>query len=238
MSDAARSKVLVLSPHLDDAVFSCGAFLHRCADAAVATVFAGIPTGVAAVTTWDASSGFTGAQEAMTMRREEDRRALAILKAQPIWLDFLDSQYGDTPSVDALATAIGTLLESRAPDTVLFPAGLFHSDHVLVHRAALRLLPDYPQASWLMYEEALYRRIPGMLQERLAALLEENMQATPLALPPGCGAASDAARREAIYCYASQLRALEATVRDGYSDAFTEERLWRMQHGSRKQEGQ
>jgi LmbE family N-acetylglucosaminyl deacetylase len=239
MSETDRSKVLILSPHLDDAVFSCGAFVHRCAEATVATVFAGIPTSVGGLTTWDACSGFACAHEAMTMRREEDRRALSILNAQPVWLDFLDSQYGDSPSVEAVAAAIAALLESRTPDTVLFPAGLFHSDHVLVHRAALQVLPDYPQASWLMYEDALYRRIPGMLQERLATLLEENRQATPLALPPGSGTASDRRKREAIYCYASQLRALEATVKNGgYGDAFTEERLWRLQAVSRKHEEQ
>jgi len=236
MTEVDDSNVLVLSPHLDDAVFSCGAFLHGCAKAAVATVFAGIPAGADELTSWDASSGFSSARQAVTMRREEDRQALAILKAQPVWLDFLDSQYGDTPSVGAVAAAIAALLESHAPATILFPAGLFHSDHVLVHRAAISVLPDYPQAAWLMYEEALYRRIPGMLQERLAALLHADIQATPLAAPARPGAFADMSKREAIHCYASQLRALEATVRDGYGDAFTDERFWRVRPAARGRE--
>src|SRR5918911_4349005 len=57
--------VAVLSPHLDDAVFSLGAFLHgeagRGADLRVVTVLANDPAAEGQAGSWDAQSGFASA---------------------------------------------------------------------------------------------------------------------------------------------------------------------------------
>jgi LmbE family N-acetylglucosaminyl deacetylase len=225
MNTVIPANILVVSPHLDDAVLSCGDLLSARPYTTVVTVFAGTPLDPEVLTDWDATSGFSSAGAAMQSRRQEDRAALQLLGATPRWLDFLDSQYGDSPSTSAVAKALSNLLDETEPAAVLYPAGLFHSDHVLVHKAILQICSSYPQIKWLMYEEASYRCIAGLLQFRLQALLNEGWQATPVADIAKQGQC----KRDALQCYSSQLRALKAVVRDGYSDAFAAERYWAVQ---------
>jgi LmbE family N-acetylglucosaminyl deacetylase len=219
-------KVLVLSPHLDDAAFSCGELIAQFPGAVVATVFAGIPSDTTPLTKWDTTSGFSSGRQAVSLRREEDRNALGILSATPLWLDFQDSQYDAAPSPDGLANVMADLVDSMDPATILFPAGLFHSDHALVHRAMLGIRPRYPDRTWLMYEEALYRCIPRLLQDRLAALLRDGIEVTPIVERDN---ARMTKKHEAIHAYPSQLRALEHTIKRGYADLFAPERYWRLE---------
>ncbi len=77
--------VAVLSPHLDDAVFSCGVLscgdlIAASGEAVVATVCAGVPPSAETLTEWDAVCGFGSARQAITARREEDRAALSTLE--------------------------------------------------------------------------------------------------------------------------------------------------------------
>lgn len=67
--------VLVLSPHLDDALFSVHTFI-RTAHPEVWTVFAGSPDGPG-VTDWDRGCGFEDSRELMAARRQEDLAAFA-----------------------------------------------------------------------------------------------------------------------------------------------------------------
>lgn len=214
---------LLVSPHLDDAVFSCGDWLAAHPGALVVTVFAGSPPHATGLTPWDAACGFGDAGQAVAARRDEDRAALAMLAAVPAWLDFLDSQYLASPGAGALCAALRDVIERSAASTVLFPAGLFHSDHELVHAAMLALCPLYPQLDWIMYEDALYRRHRGALQRRLAALLAAGWQATPLAAP----AAAGSRKRAALACYRSQLRALRQPP-----DLVAGEGRWRLERAS------
>jgi LmbE family N-acetylglucosaminyl deacetylase len=211
---------LVVSPHLDDAVFSCGDWLAGHPGTLVATVFAGTPDGMTQPTPWDAASGFSDARQAVAARREEDGAALAMLAAGAIWLDFLDSQYLDSPQEDTLSEALAGLIGRNSPGTVLFPAGLFHSDHVLVHAAMLALCSAYPRQCWIMYEDAPYRRLAGCLQRRLAALLAAGFSATPIAAP---GSATGA-KRAALACYRSQMRAMRQPA-----DLVAPEGYWRLE---------
>jgi LmbE family N-acetylglucosaminyl deacetylase len=211
---------LVISPHLDDAVFSCGDWIAAQPGATVMTVFAGVPSDFTGCTPWDAACGFAGARQAVAARRAEDGAALAMLSAKPLWLDFLDSQYLHTPGDGELSEAIGGVLERTAPATVLLPAGLYHSDHVLVHAAMLRLCRAQPQRHWIMYEDALYRRGAGRLQRRLAALLDDGFCATPVA----ARATHPGRKHAAIACYRSQLRALGQPA-----DVVAPEGYWRLE---------
>lgn len=219
---------LVVSPHLDDAVFGCGDWLADHPGAVAATVFAGVPpaagTCTRTCTEWDARCGFTSAAEALAERRAEDARALHIVGARPVWLDFLDSQYGRSPPVGDVARALGALIDELRIGRLVFPLGLFHSDHLLTHQACLQAWQarqDTLQA--LAYEDGLYRNAPGALQRRLAGLLAEGIAATPVKRAPP----RDPARKaQAVQAYRSQLRAFGP---GGYDDTARPERLWRLQ---------
>jgi LmbE family N-acetylglucosaminyl deacetylase len=227
--------VLVISPHLDDGVFGCGRWLAAHPGSTVLTVFAGAPGADSALTDWDARSGFASGPAAVRLRREEDKRALALLGASCCWLDFTDSQYGASPSVDAVAEALRRELQMRRPAVVLYPLGLFHSDHRLVHEACRAALAEAGGIETAAYEDALYRGMRGMLQQRLAALLAAGIVATPIeldALPASPPTAPfDAARAArlkagAVGAYASQLRAFGA---GGHADLERPERGWRLE---------
>src|SRR5947208_5655387 len=92
---ASRTEtVVVLSPHLDDAVFSLGAWLHHEARVGatlrILTVLANDPSVDRPAGSWDAECGFSSAAAAALARREEDRRACAIVGARPDWLPYGD----------------------------------------------------------------------------------------------------------------------------------------------------
>ena len=91
---------LVVSPHLDDAVFGCGDVLADNPGSRVITIFSGRPTGYAVPTEWDRAGGFEPGQDVVSLRRREDRDALSLLRARPVWLPFLDRQYGPAPGID------------------------------------------------------------------------------------------------------------------------------------------
>lgn len=224
-STTELGKLLILSPHLDDAVFACGELLARKNDALLLTLFAGLPPPAFPLTEWDAASGFASTAEAVAQRREEDRRALSLLQAHPVWLDFLDSQYGEPPSALKLAGAIATVIEREDPSSVMLPAGLFHTDHILAHEAALLVRKDHPEINWLLYEDTMYRRIPTQLQQRLSELEQEGIAATPVAFDTHAQAER---KRHAVQCYASQLRALATPGRPGHGDIFAPEGYWQL----------
>jgi LmbE family N-acetylglucosaminyl deacetylase len=221
--------VLVFSPHLDDAVFACGGLLAAHRGAVVATVFAGSPANYRDLTPWDRDAGFAAGDDVMNARRAEDRAALQKVDAEPDWLDFPDRQYvpaGEAQDHAAVETAIEEVLHRHQPVLALLPLGLFHSDHLLASDAILAVAADFPGVRWAAYEDALYRRLPGLVQARLAHLHRAGWRATPLELPGG----AVGRKREAVACYASQLRALATAQRLGHADAFAPERFWGLEH--------
>ncbi|WP_046115584.1 PIG-L family deacetylase [Aquincola tertiaricarbonis] len=219
-------RALLVSPHLDDAVFGCGEWLAAHPGTCVVTVLAGTPPDAGRLTDWDRQCGFDGAGQAMAARLAEDREALQAVGAHPSWLPFLDSQYEASPRIDEVAQALAGLLhELPAEAPVLVPLGLFHSDHDLVHQACLQALRAVGRAEALGYEEALYRAMPGLVQARLATLQQAGIQATPLLQPP---AGEAAAKARAIAAYPSQARAFGP---DGLADTRHPERFWRLQLG-------
>jgi LmbE family N-acetylglucosaminyl deacetylase len=225
MPNTAR-RLLVISPHLDDAVFSCGALLAASPDAVVCTVFAGVPE-EALVTDWDAQCGFADAYQAMHARRAEDSAALDALGARALHLPFLDSQYAasGTQTRTDIGAALADVIHRTDCDAVLIPSGLFHSDHELVHGVALGVCLSDASRECIAYEDALYRRMEGLVQKRLADLGSKRIEATPLLDPidPGVLARSFETKQRAVRCYASQLRAFGP---HGYDDVRAPERFW------------
>ena len=215
------ASVVAISPHLDDAVFGCAELLAAHPRAAVITVFAGVPDESQPLTDWDAGCGFSSSREAMLARREEDREALSLLGAVPCWLDFHDAQYGKPAPVHAISAALGAELQRHRAHMVALPLGLFHSDHKLASRAALALIDE--ARTWIAYEDALYRRISGAVEERLGELRAMGIKVAPFEAPRAAPV-----KRRAMHCYASQLRGLSTPGRPGHADLDSPERYWRL----------
>jgi LmbE family N-acetylglucosaminyl deacetylase len=220
-------RLFVVSPHFDDAVFSCGALLASHPDAAVCTVFAAPPEHDMH-TEWDARAGFSSASESMHARTLEDNNALALLDAIPLRLPFRDGQYLDSPSIGKLAAALEETIYGSTANTLLMPLGLHHPDHALVFDACCEILPRLSHLAWFAYEEAIYRPIPGVVQTRLGDLAQRGIIATP-AHPAAQHTIDDERqallKREAVGAYASQLHAFGP---HGYADVFAAERYWRL----------
>ena len=75
-------RLLVISPHLDDAVLSCGALLLAHPGATVATLFAASPPAYTdPLNEHDTDCGFRPGDDTMAVRREEDVRAMRAVGA-------------------------------------------------------------------------------------------------------------------------------------------------------------
>jgi LmbE family N-acetylglucosaminyl deacetylase len=219
-----HAPLLLVSPHLDDAVFSCGRLLSCRPGSVVATLFAGRPPGVAAPNAWDAACGFAAGDDVVAARRAEDAAALALLGATPAWLDFLDAQYDGAEPAAALAAALAGLIERVRPAAVLAPLGLFHSDHRRARDAALAARRGAGRApAWYLYADLPYARMPGAVADELAALCARGLALEPVPTPAG---GSEPRKQRACACYRSQLRGLSAPGRLGPPRG--RERLWRL----------
>ncbi|HEY5049632.1 MAG TPA: PIG-L family deacetylase, partial [Acidothermaceae bacterium] len=185
---SALAPVIVVSPHLDDAVLSCAGLIAGATGVTVVTVFAGNPPArdaatpaefLPGTTAWDQASGFVGGDDVVGLRRAEDRAALAHLGAVPQWLDFLDSQYVVEPGESAtpvhIAASIRDAIEELRPATIAFPLGLSHTDHVRTHEACFLLLQKSPQLvqNWVAFIDVPYRALHrAQADVRLARLRE------------------------------------------------------------------
>lgn len=223
---AAPKRAFFISPHLDDAVFSCGRLLASLPDALVATVFAGSPAPGGDLTEWDRIAGFERGDDVVAQRREEDRQALARLTAWPLWLGFTDRQYGAEPAVGEIAAELLPLLRQSEADAVFFPLGLFHSDHRLTREAALVFARRCAGCAWFAYEDALYRRLPSFRDAALADLRGGGWALSPARFDEVAGAATK--KRDAVACYASQLRALARPGMPGLADLQAPEAYWQV----------
>lgn len=224
-----RTRLLVISPHLDDAVLGCADLLAECPGSVVLTVFAGGPADGDVLTEWDAACGFGSAAEAIAQRRIEDALALEVLAAAPHWLGLPDDQYRSTGQAPAIAAevehGISMALDRYQPDRVAMPLGLFHRDHAIVHAAALAMLRRDTAREWHAFEDTFYRRIPGLLQHRLAGLAASRVTATPVRPD---SAVTPQRKRAAVRCYSSQLRGLASPGRPGSADSEAPEGYWRL----------
>jgi LmbE family N-acetylglucosaminyl deacetylase len=127
---------VILSPHLDDAVWSCYSLLLGEEDVVVATVFAGIPDGEPGW--WDAQCGITDSAAQVRARRAEDEAVLTAIGRGAVHLDLLDGQYRDGPvPPEEIAAELHRVLPSVR--RVYAPGGIGHPDHALVRDAGALL---------------------------------------------------------------------------------------------------
>ena len=228
------TRILVISPHLDDAVLGCGRLLAAHPGAVVLTVFAGAPDGYPnPMTWWDQLAGFEPDDDPLDARRKEDAKALGELGAEPVWLELVEHQYLERKDwarpariVDALEAAI----RRADPTMVVAPFGLGNPDHDCTHDAAMlvrdRFVERGDEAAWFCYEDTGYKHIPGLLAWRVARLFRRGVWPTPAAVPVDT---SRSRKDAAVARYPSQLLALEAEWAIGTKlDAPAPEQFWRL----------
>ncbi len=208
-------RALAVSPHLDDAAFSCGGTLARLARAGwevtVCTAFTrsvAHPTGFALACQTD--KGLPPGADYMAIRRAEDAAACAALGVRPHWLDMPEAPhrgYGSAAALfgpprgdDAVAVPLAALLRGlldAAPDLVLAPQAVGgHVDHVQLVRALRGILPAGAAVLW--WTDFPYAARPRSHPARPFA-------ADMAALREAALAGDAAARLAACACYATQL---------------------------------
>lgn len=213
--------VLVVSPHLDDAVLSVGEFLSSWPGARVLTVFTGIPD-PPQVSSFDVHSGFADSGMAVLARCDEDDRALAQVHGVPLRAGLLDHQYVDERDDDATIAEIRQVLvatvEAIEATKLIGPLGIAHPDHVLTSIAVAHAALETGIEVWA-YEElpnrvALPETVPEALDRWRALGFDPQLGFL--------GAGSLDAKRRAIAQYQSQLWALDPRCLD------VPERTWRL----------
>jgi LmbE family N-acetylglucosaminyl deacetylase len=208
--ESLSGRIVVVSPHLDDAVLSLAATIARAtrsgAHVEVLTVFAGDPASDTPAGGWDSRGGFATEGEAATARRAEDREACSIVGGEPSWLPFGDGNYAQgRDRSEVFVAVVGTI---AGADAVLVPGfPLTNPDHAWL--AELLLGQALPCARVGLYAEQPYRYMVRGERRRLDVPAQISPQ-----LPHGIewtypARSSDLPRkRRAILAYRSQVALL------------------------------
>jgi LmbE family N-acetylglucosaminyl deacetylase len=153
--------VLVLSPHLDDAVLDCWSVLTAPEQVEVVNVFALAPP-PGTTSDWDRIVGEPDSAALFAARIAEDERALALAGRTPHNLPFLELQYRRGRPVPPWA-AIDREIARRIPaaSRVLAPMtiGTVHPDHALLRGYALALARQGHAVS--LYADVPYATVYG-----------------------------------------------------------------------------
>jgi len=228
------SRIVVVSPHFDDAVLGAAHLLDRYRGSTGITVLGGRPPAYPPEPTdWDACGGFVAGDDVVALRREEDRAAMDFVGAVPVWLEFADHQYltkEQRPRAPEVAPALVAAIVAAGATAVFLPMGLANPDHVLTHDAGLMVRSTLAESgdgpAWFCYEDHGYKHIPGILAWRVAKLFKAGLWPTPavVAVEPDMKR-----KRAAIALYRSQIPPLERdhvlTERLG---ANVPEQYWRL----------
>jgi LmbE family N-acetylglucosaminyl deacetylase len=219
-------RTCVVSTHFDDAVLS-SASLIAAASSVVVTVFSEGPTTPGKISDWDRACGFLLGDDVMAARAAEDAAALTMLGATPASLGFSEyrsaiplwsraliargfrfarDRRGSVELTRRITEDLADRVRQLDVATCAFPLGIYHYDHRLTTLACLNVARQRPDIRWLVYEDMPYaiesrqRRMFALRRIRAAGFsLEQLMIDEQL----------DAVRkREAVACYASQLRGL------------------------------
>lgn len=199
-----EGRIVVVSPHLDDGVLSLGAAMswaaRRGARIELLTVFGCDPESDAPTGGWDRRGGHATEGESARARREEDRRACAILGVAPVWLPFGSVDYERHGDDDEIREAVEGV--ARGADTVLLPGfPVTHPDHRWLADTLARL---WRNRSLGLYAEQPYaQRSDG--KRRIPDWLEEAVREMPRFENVPVGVTDRFAKWRAIRQYRSQL---------------------------------
>jgi LmbE family N-acetylglucosaminyl deacetylase len=209
LPDGVLDRVVLFSPHFDDAALGAAHFLFAHPGSAVVTVMGGPPPRYPdPPSEWDALGGFVAGDDVVAIRREEDAAAMKVIDARPVWLEFVDYQYlapEERSSPEAIGAEMERVLDDERPTAVFLPMGLANPDHVATHDAGVLVAAQRPDLAWFCYEDSGYKHIPGMLAWRIARLFRSDLWPTPMIVPT---LVDHDRKRAAIECYKSQLAPL------------------------------
>ena len=220
--------LVVISPHLDDAVLSCGHLLNAHPSTTVVTVLAGAPD-VTHEGYNSRSTGKTYAPDAVGLRRDEDRSAMESLGAIPVWLDLLDADYEKyrptTDYVEVIKEALSQALHESDAKSVVAPLGLIHVDHLAVSEACISLAAESP-LTWYLYMDLPYGlAIRRLFSKRLRAV-RRRIQLEELAPYKG----DSGVKQRAMNLYESQYLPTRMSHPRGFDATMkANERYWRIE---------
>jgi hypothetical protein len=242
--------MVVVSPHLDDAVLSAFELLHRATNIKIVTVFTVAPEGMS--TDWDRDRGFPNAASHLAARLTEEHTVMAGLGVTHVELPFIPFEYrsaGLTES-DKLAL-VAAVLHQVGPSktTVAVPVGAGgtwgiprkvwhrvrpnrrppggttpHIDHLAITDLLLGPLLEVGHTVWL-YEDLPYLWA-GRGDRRAHALSHQHgVPVTETSLP-----VDRVAKAASINGYVSQASAVVLRPPDQVAEALpTHERYWVLQ---------
>lgn len=203
-------RVVVISPHLDDAVLSLGASIARLTRRGVRvdvlSVFGCDPSSTRAPSGWDRRAGFANEGAAAAARREEDRVACHIVGASPRVLDSRGGSYGGPGDADLTWRAIAEVVAGA--DVVLIPGFPLTNDD---HRWLFTLLVERPLPAdrVAVYAEQPYR----YAARRAQPVTTPDSIDSPRWASTGYGLRELRLKRRAILAYRSQMPLLGFTAR-------------------------
>ena len=210
MKNSLQGRVVIISPHLDDAVLSLGSSIAATARGGatieVLSVFCGNPASRATAGTWDRKSGFASEGDASRTRREEDRTACTILGATARWLSFGDEQYERRGNEQEVCSAIAAAVDGA--DVVLIPGWpLTNSDHAWLSEMLLRTRLRCSRLGLYLEEPyAFYRRESGPVT--CTPTLHSMVGAMPSWHHLSVSRLDRQLKRKAVRAYRSQARQL------------------------------
>lgn len=225
MSDSASDHLFV-SPHFDDAAFSCGGMIHRLtasgAQVTVMTVMGGRHTGALPRSPIldDLHARWAAGEDPLRTRQAEDIEALRCLHAKPLHMDLTDCVYRSVAGQPLYATEESLfgavhpsdcapafldampLPEAEEALVIWLPLGVGkHVDHQITRDWGRRLLAKKP-ARWKL---RWYAEFPYFADE---SAIDQALDAFYLPLTPSHVALDEAdleARLHAMSRYESQL---------------------------------
>jgi LmbE family N-acetylglucosaminyl deacetylase len=219
---------LFLSPHLDDAVYSCGGMIHRLTKngekVLILTLMAGDSPDPLPDSPFvrELHTRWSVGHNPIAVRRMEDIAAAQAVGAEVRHHEYPDCIYRTLqsevlyPSEESIFGTVHTgdkVVQTLAVETVMFkavypgihtiyvPLGVGnHVDHQIVHEWGRNVYEHYPSLGIKYYEEYPYIREPGSVERALDRL--------PFKLTPELQLLDEAnmkAKIKAIACHRSQL---------------------------------
>lgn len=176
---------LFVSPHLDDAAFSCGGTAARLSSlgwrVVLCTVFtATVPNPRGFALACQTDKGVPAAEDYMALRRAEDEDAAAALGAEAIWLGHPEAPHRGYESArelfagareedavhEVVSRNLAALARSLSPALIFAPQGLGgHVDHLQTIRALKDALETDGTPSGLRPTPLYYRDTPYAIRE-------------------------------------------------------------------------